>query len=187
MELNKPLFVTSSDSDGPKKNKVFDTHGDGATLLAYAVRCSASAPTYFPPVDGRYMDGGLWANNPSMVAFTGAVRLGVPENEIRILSIGTNGVNPDGRKIPNRMTLLDWSKYLMGDFMFTGGESAVSFYLDQLATGRAVRIEPIVKKSIELDSLSSIPEILQIWGAEARTSVNVISTFIKGGPNVGKL
>jgi patatin-like phospholipase/acyl hydrolase len=54
---------------------------------------TAAAPTYFPAavVDGhRLVDGGVWANNPSVIAITEAVSvLGVSLNEIRVLNIGT--------------------------------------------------------------------------------------------------
>uniref|UniRef100_A0A0K0D6D2 PNPLA domain-containing protein n=1 Tax=Angiostrongylus cantonensis TaxID=6313 RepID=A0A0K0D6D2_ANGCA len=33
-------------------------------LVYVAARCSSAAPTYFPPFEGKYMDGGLIANNP---------------------------------------------------------------------------------------------------------------------------
>jgi hypothetical protein len=67
---------------------------DPGVKLADAVLASCSAPTYFDPhlVDGKYLlaDGGLWANNPSLVAAIDAqYRLNVPLDDIRVLSIGT--------------------------------------------------------------------------------------------------
>ncbi|WP_294065351.1 CBASS cGAMP-activated phospholipase [Silanimonas sp.] len=58
-----------------------------------AVVASCSAPSYFAPARvGPYQlsDGGLWANNPSLVAVTEALtRLGAERSEIRLLSVGT--------------------------------------------------------------------------------------------------
>jgi hypothetical protein len=58
-----------------------------------AVLASCSAPSYFAPSRvGPYQlsDGGLWANNPSLVAVTEALtRLGAERSAIRLLSIGT--------------------------------------------------------------------------------------------------
>jgi uncharacterized protein len=55
---------------------------------------TSAAPTYFPAfteIDGlRLVDGGMWANNPTMVALTEAISLlNVPMNSLRILSLGT--------------------------------------------------------------------------------------------------
>lgn len=54
---------------------------------------TTAAPTYFEAarVDGqRLIDGGVWANNPSIVAIGEAVSmLGIPLNSIRVLNIGT--------------------------------------------------------------------------------------------------
>lgn len=58
-----------------------------------AVLASCSAPSYFAPARvGPYQlsDGGLWANNPSLVAVTEALsRLGTERSQIRLLSVGT--------------------------------------------------------------------------------------------------
>lgn len=58
-----------------------------------AVLASCSAPSYFAPSKvGPYQlsDGGLWANNPSLVAVTEALtRLGAERSAIRLLSVGT--------------------------------------------------------------------------------------------------
>ena len=54
---------------------------------------TTAAPTYFPAarVDGqRLVDGGVWANNPSVVAIGEAVSmLDVPLHCIRVLNVGT--------------------------------------------------------------------------------------------------
>jgi patatin-like phospholipase/acyl hydrolase len=54
---------------------------------------TTAAPTFFPSalVDGqRLIDGGVWANNPSVIAISEAVSmLGVPLSTIRVLNVGT--------------------------------------------------------------------------------------------------
>ena len=67
---------------------------DQNVRVSDAVLASCSAPTYFDPhvVNDTYelVDGGLWANNPSLVAAIDAhYRLDVRLEDIRVLSIGT--------------------------------------------------------------------------------------------------
>lgn len=54
---------------------------------------TTAAPTYLPAArvdDQRLIDGGVWANNPSVVAITEALSmLGVPLTAMRVLNVGT--------------------------------------------------------------------------------------------------
>jgi uncharacterized protein len=56
---------------------------------------TTAAPTFLPAArvdQHRLIDGGVWANNPSVVAITEAVSLlGVPLDAIRVLNVGTTG------------------------------------------------------------------------------------------------
>lgn len=66
---------------------------DRNVKIVDAVLASCSAPSYFAPARvGPYQlsDGGLWANNPSLVAVIEALsRLSVERSQIRLLSVGT--------------------------------------------------------------------------------------------------
>lgn len=66
---------------------------DKDVRIADAVLASCSAPTYFKPayVDPYLLaDGGLWANDPSLVAYIEAVgKLGVNSQDVKIFSVGT--------------------------------------------------------------------------------------------------
>lgn len=68
---------------------------DPNVKIADAVLASCAAPTFFDPKvvgEAKYLlaDGGLWANNPSMVALTEAIgKLGLEKSEVKILSVGT--------------------------------------------------------------------------------------------------
>ncbi|MGD9153688.1 MAG: CBASS cGAMP-activated phospholipase [Gammaproteobacteria bacterium] len=66
---------------------------DKEVLVSDAILASCSAPTYFDPqLIRNYLlaDGGLWANNPSLVAIIDAKRrLNQNLSNLKILSIGT--------------------------------------------------------------------------------------------------
>ena len=83
-DISTPLLITSADiSTGGVhvfKSRYLGDLGepyerDGDVLLREAILASCAAPTYFDPkAVGPYLltDGGLWANNPSIIALTGS-------------------------------------------------------------------------------------------------------------------
>lgn len=75
---------------------------------------TSAAPLYFSAarVDGhRLIDGGVWANNPSVVAIAEAVSmLDVPLTSIRLLNVGTIDQLTNHSKRRDRGGLLQWAK-----------------------------------------------------------------------------
>ena len=101
-EISIPLIIPSTDI-GNGRVHIFKSqyheefNRDKDVRVADAVLASCSAPTYFNPHNvSHYMlaDGGLWANNPSLVAVIDARRrLGVPFEELKVFSVGTGTTN----------------------------------------------------------------------------------------------
>lgn len=69
-----------------------DFKKDGFELMTKVAAATAAAPTFFQPLEhGGYtfVDGGVWANNPIMIALVDALScFDVPRECIRILSLG---------------------------------------------------------------------------------------------------
>ncbi len=69
-----------------------DFRKDASERMAKAAAATAAAPTFFEPLqDGGYtfVDGGVWANNPIMIALVDALScFSVPRDRVRILSLG---------------------------------------------------------------------------------------------------
>ena len=116
-DITIPLIIPSTDIGNGcvhvlKSAYNADFHRDPNVKVTDAILASCSAPTYFDPhITSQYMlaDGGLWANNPSLVAAVEAKkRLGAKLEDLEILSIGTG----TGRKYYSQRTSL--SKRMMG-------------------------------------------------------------------------
>ncbi len=79
-------------------------------------KATSSAPTFFPctrDVDNlrRIIDGGVWANNPTMVAVVEACGpLAVPLSNIFVLSIGTSDAVTHRHSRLNKGGILSWAR-----------------------------------------------------------------------------
>ncbi|MET7878879.1 CBASS cGAMP-activated phospholipase [Micromonospora profundi] len=97
-ESNKRLVIPSWDVQRGEVH-IFKTphhprlRRDSQITMVDVAMATSAAPTFFSAakVDGqRLVDGGVWANNPSVVAIGEAVSMfGVPLESIRVLNVGT--------------------------------------------------------------------------------------------------
>ncbi len=69
-----------------------DFHKDHDERMIDVAAATGAAPTYFQPLEHggyRFVDGGVWANNPAMIALADALScFDVARKHIRILSLG---------------------------------------------------------------------------------------------------
>lgn len=120
---------------------------------------TAAAPTYLPghPLDGlRLVDGGVWANNPSIVAVAEAVsEFRIDLADIRVLSLGTTsdlGMKPESL---DRGGLLRWARAATPLILRGQNRAAENATYHLLPKGRFVRINPSVpEKVLRLDGVN---------------------------------
>ena len=160
----------TSEAERTWRPKIFHNYpGEGSdggeSAMSVALRTSA-APTYFPTVDG-YVDGGVFANNPSMVALAQALDSRYFEKTprelsgIRLLSVGT-GANL--RHIEG--TRLDWGFARWApplvDILMDGVSGIADFQCRQLMRGGYYRLQLDLPegKNIPMDGVADLEEML---------------------------
>lgn len=166
------LFKTSHNSRLTRDYKV--------PMWKVAMATSA-APTYFPSCDLidslRLIDGGIWANNPTMIGIVEALSLmNVPLDTISIFSLGTTD------EVKNRPNSLDngglWQWKKTGIDMALRGQSLGAVKQAQLLLGedRVLRLDPKVPDELfDLDRLS----FKELMGKAAHESRHIAPGFKK--------
>jgi predicted acylesterase/phospholipase RssA len=175
-DLPVPTFLTAFDFRVGRP-KVFDC--TDATPVWYAVLCSCAAPTYFPIVDGRYGDGGLVANNPTMVGIAGCIdKLGWNLHDLWCLSLGTNG-NAWQDPHVQRRGMIRWLKPLIQTFMH-GNEEIATFQSRALIDGRLLRIEPLLDHDAALDDVDfALGFYRELWATMFEQQKEVVVSWVK--------
>lgn len=133
-----------------------------------AVLASSSAPTYFPVVDGQFVDGGLgtFANPCYLAAYEILFVLKWKLEETTLISLGTgrdpHAVHPGE---PERFYTWEWLEPLFDAFLASASDQQVHL-VDTLFTGLDFRrFQVDLKDSIAMDDVSAIPELVE-YGEE---------------------
>jgi patatin-like phospholipase/acyl hydrolase len=136
---------------------------------------TAAAPAYFPgasviPGDS-HVDGGLFANNPTLVGLTEAVRyFHQPLEQIRILSIGAG---ERAERIPHerarRMGLWQWKTALYDHMLIAQARIVHEITGRLLARGQYERVNIPLEHSYPLDDYRAARALLEPGAQQART------------------
>ncbi len=134
IERRIPWFFKSRKARDPELSEEYDFP------MKTVARATAAAPTYFDPLrvdfnggDNYYalVDGGVYANNPAMCAYTEA-RVMFPDDEILLVSVGTGKRT---RRYPVEEVkdwgLTGWVSPIL-DVVFDGVADTIDFQLRQL-------------------------------------------------------
>lgn len=174
---------------GLRKPYLFKTDHDPRyqhdwSLPAWEIAMATSAaPTYFPYFEsswGRYYaDGGLWANNPSMVGTIEATGiLKQPADSVRLLNLG-NGRTPLGKGRPSwlkRLGLIGWASDLP-ELLMQSNSISVTEASALLHGDRYLRLEPDLTDGMcPLDAYE--PQALRSHALElVRQNTHRLTTF----------
>jgi predicted acylesterase/phospholipase RssA len=175
-ELPGRVLITSFDLDNEDpdplkrtwKPKLFHNIpgiDNDAEMLAYKVALyTSAAPTFFPAVDG-YVDGGVFANNPSMCALAQTQDSRNPKcpllSDVVLFSVGTGtpltyikGKNLD-------WGLAQWAKPLIS-VMMDGVNGIADYQCKQLLGAHYNRLAPKFPPGvvIPLDAVERVPEMI---------------------------
>jgi predicted acylesterase/phospholipase RssA len=129
-----------------------------------AVLASSSVPTYFPVVEGRYVDGGVgsYANPCYLAAYEALVCLNWDLEETTLISIGT-GREPQTLKPgqPGRFFAWEWLMPILGAFLASADDQQVHVVETFFEKLDFRRFQVDLKETIEMDDPRSIPKLVE--------------------------
>jgi hypothetical protein len=133
-------------------------------LLRHAVLASSCVPTYFQPVDGRYIDGGVgsYANPCYLAAYELTFCLGWKPEETTLLSLGT-GRPPSWFKPgeADRAHAWTWLEPIVDGFIASTTDQQVRLVETFFKKLDFRRFQVDLKDNLEMDDASRIPELVK--------------------------
>ncbi len=144
-----------------------DNSGDDGEYAYRVAMRTSSAPTFFASYDG-FVDGGVFANNPSMcgLAQTRDSRLAIdiPFPGVKMISFGT-GFFPFHLDGDESWGLAQWAPHFV-DLLMDGVNEVADFQARQLMHGgNYFRVAPSMQTNIAMDDASEVGVLQRIGNA----------------------
>ena len=190
-QISKPLMITGSDlSTGGvhvfKSRYLEDLQApyvrDSQVLLSDAILSSCAAPTFFDPVpvgDLLLADGGLWANNPSIIALTEAVsKFRTPVEQVRILSIGTGRTVSLYSRSRSWGFLTGWRRQKLVSYVLRLQSQASENMAKLLLPGSYLRLDPEIN-DWDLDDVEHLDELKSLANRDFTLRSEEVKKYLK--------
>ena len=193
------LLIPSFSADDGRMHYSTTPHADlcqydGGVSMFDVARATSAAPTYFPPADvgrdcsvGKYLDGGVGANTPALIAILHAIHyLGVDPAQIDVLSIGTTTTAKGYIKVPKSLT--DWlTKGKIVDLYSNAQESFMQNGVDMiLCTDHFFHVDSFANEGdFSIDKLQRVERLVSRGESairEERIALALKSKFFNGVP-----
>ncbi|PIZ33659.1 MAG: hypothetical protein COY39_02040 [Alphaproteobacteria bacterium CG_4_10_14_0_8_um_filter_37_21] len=190
-----PTFVTAFNVSGESKYHKLSILGsyldkDRGVTVVDAALSSMSAPLFFKPHlssdDNVYLDGGLVANNPALIAYCQAKEYFQHSSRMVLLSMGAGSFeeHTSSRKLYHT-GLIDIGPALP-DMFLHGQQSIIQDVLHYMPDVSDFRIDPILEgKKIELDDTSKKAmdylsmTALRWWGENPNRVDQVVNRIVR--------
>ncbi len=192
-EIKKPLILPATDIGNGGVHVFKSAYDptflrDRAVKIRDAVLASCSAPTFFDPhkVDEYLLsDGGLWANNPALVAVIDAKkRLGIKYEDIQVVTIGTGHSKVAyGLKHNGGWGLgTGWKHKAFISFMLSlQSQSALNYLKLHLKQEQILRIDFESDTELPLDDTTEIDNLISMADRDFTYKAQEIRDFILKG------
>ncbi|MYF98350.1 patatin-like phospholipase family protein [Candidatus Poribacteria bacterium] len=190
-KISTPLMITSSEittselhifrSNYVEKQNEFDNL-TGDVCLRDAIVASCAAPTFFAPKDIQshlLADGGLWANNPSIAAYTEALTyFGKEATEVKIVSLGTGHSVSMYRKKRGWGFLSGWGGIKIVSYVMTLQSQASANMAKLLLKENYLRIDPPID-FWDIDTVVQSENLKTLAERDFTEHASKIEAFIK--------
>jgi patatin-like phospholipase/acyl hydrolase len=165
-EVLKPILITSYDiklgvpvvyeSDNDKYKNV---------RLSTIAKATSTAPTYFYPVNKTLIDGGVYANNPSLCLLFHLIKKNIAKLEdINLLSFGTGYYEKEFKNLETAGSL-QWIKSNNAtpivDVILDASIEFTKYGCTSLLNNRYLNCDIKLDKQVVMDSIKEVPYLIE--------------------------